>query len=117
MPDSPKPRRGATAANVAAFVAYLERERRLSAASVAAYRYAVNVYLRNMRHDPSLATKASVLAYLADRKAEGLSASSLFQATIALRHYHRSLLAAGLAAVDPMAGIKLPRLQSRLPSP
>lgn len=117
MPDSPKPRRGATSANVAAFLAYLERERRLSAASVTAYRYALNVYLRNIRHDPSLATKESVLTYLAERKAEGLSPSSLFQATIALRHYHRFLLREGFAAADPMAGIKLPRLQSRLPQP
>ncbi|MBI4424533.1 MAG: site-specific integrase, partial [Elusimicrobia bacterium] len=69
MPDSPKPRRGATSANVAAFLAYLERERRLSANSVTAYRYALNVYLRSLRHDPSLATKENVLAYLAERKA------------------------------------------------
>lgn len=117
MPDSPKPRRRATSANVAAFLAYLERERRLSAASVTAYRYALNVYLRSLRHDPSLATKESVLTYLAERKTEGLSASSLFQATIALRHYHRFLVREGLAAADPMAGIKLPRLQSRLPQP
>lgn len=117
MASSPKPCSRATWGNVGAFVAYLERERRLSAASVAAYRYAVNVYIRKTRHNPALATRESVLAYLADRKAEGLSPSSLFQTTIALRHYHRFLVREGLAVADPMAGIKLPRLQSRLPQP
>lgn len=115
MPNRPKARRDATSANVAAFLRYLERERRLSANSITAYRYALNVYLRNLRHDPSLATKESVLTYLAERKAEGLSTGSVFQATIALRHFHRFLLREGLAASDPMADIKLPRLQSRLP--
>lgn len=116
MPDSPTPRPDATSANVAAFLAYLEHDRRLCANSIAAYRYAVTSYLRS-GGDPSLATRASVLAYLDARKAGGLCASSIFQATIALRHYHRFLVLEGLAAADPMAGIRLPRLQSRLPQP
>ena len=116
MPDSPKPRPDATSANVAAFLAYLEHDRRLCGNSITAYRYAVTSYLRS-GGNPSRATRVTVLAYLDSRKAEGLSASSIFQATIALRHYHRFLVLEGLAAADPMTGIRLPKLQSRLPQP
>ena len=115
-PVSPELPHDATSANVAAFLAYLKRERRLSANSITAYRYAVTSYL-SRGGDPGRATRESVLAYLDARKADGLSASSLFQATIALRHYHRFLLLEGLAAADPMTGIRLPKLQSRLPQP
>jgi len=120
MPNSPKPRRGAPSANVAAFQAYLERERRLSANSVTAYRYAIGSYIQHLRRvgiAAGRATKTHVLAYLDGRKAKGLSTGSVFQATIALRHYHRFLLGEGLAAADPTIGIKLPKLQSRLPQP
>mgnify|MGYP001583270145 CR=1 FL=1 len=72
-------------------------------------------YLRHPGGDPAHATRQTILAYLDARKADGLSASSLFQATIALRHYHRFLMLEGLAAADPMTGIRLPKLQSRLP--
>jgi integrase/recombinase XerD len=116
MPDSPT----LSHPELDAFVAYLVNERRLSAHSVTAYRYAILNYLdylRTIGNEPTQATRDTVLAYLDHRKRQGLQSVSIFQTTIALRHLYRFLLQRSEMAVDPTAGIRLPKLVNKLPQP
>lgn len=100
------------------FVRYLEQERRLSRCSVDAYRYAVSSFLTHLDRvglTPQSAKKPDLSAYLAEKKAQGRTPNSIFQAIIALRHFYRFLADRDLVRGDPMVGIRLPKLVSRLP--
>ncbi len=66
-----------------------------------AYRYAILTYLDylgQMATVDAQATREIILRYLDHRKSQGLQSSSLFQATIALRHFYRFLLGSGKIA-------------------
>ncbi len=105
-------------AHVDALVAYLEQERRLSPCSVEAYRYAVSgylAYLNSLGREATSADKSVVCGYLAQKKQEGLSSSTIFQIIIALRHLYRFLNDRAVITSNPMIGIALPKLVSRLP--
>lgn len=108
-----------TSAQLAAFLAYLSQERRLADNSKT-YRFAVQSYLSHLARlglNPSQATRETMLAYLDLRRRQGLASGTLFQDTLATRHFHRFLLAKGWASADPTAGIRLPALHNRLPQP
>jgi integrase/recombinase XerD len=63
------------------------------------------------------AKRDDVLAYLEQKKNSGVKSASLFGIAIAIRQFHRFLVAAGHAAVDITSGMRLPKFKQRLPQP
>jgi integrase/recombinase XerD len=53
--------------------------------------------------------------YLAEKKAQGRTPNTIFQIVIALRHFYRFLCEQEGLTSNPMIGIALPKLVSRLP--
>ncbi|MBI4064549.1 MAG: tyrosine recombinase XerD [Elusimicrobia bacterium] len=111
---------GPSASCLESFTRYLAQERRISGLSITAYRYCIRTYLAHLRGigiEPGQATRETVLVYLDGRRQNGLSSSSLFQATIALRHFYRFLLREDPTVPNPTQGIGLPKLVNKLPQP
>lgn len=102
------------------FIHYLQVERRLSPASVEAYRRDIRRYLHflvsqglSCRKDvkPKLVT-----AHLLSLRRRGLSPSSVARNFSAIRSFHRFLISEGLASRDCTEHLHAPRLWKRLPS-
>lgn len=102
------------------FIEYLKVERRLVPNSIATYDHLVESYLQHLESkaiDPLQATKADVVDYINIRRIRGFSTNSTFLLTISLRHYYRFLTERKIIPVNPMAEIKLPKVESKLPQP
>lgn len=103
-----------------AFMRHLRIERQLSENTCLSYGYQMGAYLAFLREkgrEPAATTREDVLAYLERRKAERLKSASLFLIAIAVRQFHRYLVEAGRASVDPTNGMRLPRFKQRMPKP
>lgn len=99
------------------YLAHLSVERSLSANTVAAYRRDLERYLVHLSsrgierlQDISREDVASFAEAL-----EGLAASSVSRAIIAVRSFHRFLFDEGATASNPAADVKPPKLPKRLP--
>lgn len=101
------------------FLNYLTVEKGLSANTLEAYgrdlsRY-VGFLLEKGALQPDQATPILVLDFLGSLKKSGLSSRSRARTLVALRTFHRFLLAEGYASDNPTSQIQAPRTLSSLP--
>lgn len=111
-------------AAVEAYLAHLQVERGLAAATIAAYRSDLADYGTHLGPDePWQRSADAALAYLADRRRRGrpgeiaLAASSLRRRTAAIRGFYRFAYGEGLIPVDVASRLDLPRPARLLPDP
>jgi integrase/recombinase XerD len=101
------------------FLNYLVVEKGLSANTLEAYgrdlsRY-IGFLLKSETVQPDQVDSAVVLAFLSSLKKAGLSSRSRARTLVALRTFHRFLLAEGYATANPTSQIQAPRTLSSLP--
>jgi len=102
------------------FITHLRVERGLSENTWASYRRQIQSYLcflNSMGQDAVTVGREAILEYLRKKKDGGLTGSSLFIVTIAIRQFHRFLKERSLSPNDPTIGIRLPKFKQRLPDP
>jgi len=113
-------------AEMSAWLAHLRDERRLAANTLEAYGRDVRIFLAILAEQrgapPSLADLAAlhprdVRAYLARRRADGLTSRSLMRALAAARSFARFLDRRGLAGAAALTAARGPRLARTLPKP
>ncbi len=105
---------------VDAFVQHLRVERGLAPNTCLSYGYQLGAYVAHLRENGravATATRGDVLAYHERRRDAGLKSASLFIAAMAVRQFHRHLVAVGLVPADPTSGMRLPRFKQRIPKP
>jgi integrase/recombinase XerD len=101
------------------FLHYLQVERRLSAASLEAYRRDVRRYIhfltsRNVTATEKVTT-GLVTEHLMRLRQQGLASSSVVRHFSAIRSFHRFLVAEGQDPQDPTEHLHAPRQWKRLP--
>jgi integrase/recombinase XerD len=102
------------------FAHYLAVERRLSLHTQRVYERDVRAWLRGLPHQghpgaTAMLSRDSVLRFLAQSRARGLSPRSLARRMAGLRAFCRYLRREGVLAVDPLLDVETPRLPRRLP--
>jgi integrase/recombinase XerC len=117
---------GDVAAQLARWLVHLGAERRMSALTVEAYRGDVGRFLaflaEHLGKPPSLAALArievrDVRAFMAARRAEGVSSRSLMRALAAARSFARFLERNGKGKVGALAAVRSPKVPRTLPKP
>jgi integrase/recombinase XerC len=129
-PEPPDPTFAFAAADVAAqltrWLAHLGAERRMSALTVDAYRGDVSRFLaflaEHLGGPPSLAALArievrDVRAFMAARRAEGISSRSLMRTLAAARSFARFLERNHKGKVGALAAVRSPKVARTLPKP
>jgi integrase/recombinase XerC len=115
-----------TAAEVAAWLAYLANERRMSSKTLEAYRRDVVqflAFLTNHFGAPATLkrlqklTPADIRAFMAARRSEGLSSRSLMRQLAGTRSFARFLERNGKGKVGALAAVRTPKLPKTLPKP
>ena len=102
------------------FIHYLQVERRLSPATIDAYRRDIHRYLhfltsRGYACQEAVESKV-VTAHLLSLRRRGLSPSSVARNFSAIRSFHIFLVSEGLTRTDSTEHLRAPRLWKRLPS-
>lgn len=101
------------------FLSYLVVERGLARNTLDAYGRDLARYLdfleRQRVENPDAVTPSTVLRYLAHLKGAGLSPRSRARVLVALRMFHKFLLAEGLAAGNPTSRVEAPKSFNPLP--
>jgi integrase/recombinase XerC len=114
------------AAQLVRWLTHLGAERRMSALTVEAYRGDVARFLaflaEHLGSPPSLGDLArievrDVRAFLAARRAEGISSRSLMRALAAVRSFARFLERNGKGQVGALAAVRSPKIPRTLPKP
>jgi integrase/recombinase XerC len=114
------------AAQLVRWLGHLGAERRMSALTVDAYRGDVGRFLaflaEHLGRPPSLAVLArievrDVRAFMAARRAEGVSSRSLMRALAAARSFARFLERNGKGKVGALAAVRSPKVARTLPKP
>jgi integrase/recombinase XerC len=114
------------AAQLVRWLAHLGAERRMSALTVEAYRGDVARFLAFLAEYlgslPSLAALArievrDVRAFMAARRADGISSRSLMRALAAVRSFARFLERNGKGRVGALAAVRSPKIPRTLPKP
>jgi site-specific recombinase XerD len=104
---------------IAAYLAHLGHERRLSAHTVAAYERDLLCFVSGLGPDPapplSAFDRTQVAAFLRAAGSAGLSPRTMARRLAALRGCGRFLLRHGWLTSDPTLGLKNPRLSRPLP--
>lgn len=106
-------------AALAAFIEYLNYERRLSARTVTGYRRDLEDFLEWLREhgiqDWSRVRTQQVRGYAAARHRRGLAPKSLQRHLSAIRAWFRFLLREGLVPFNPADGVRAPKVERHLP--
>jgi len=114
------------AAQLVRWLTHLGAERRMSALTVEAYRGDVSRFLaflaEHLGSPPSVAALArlkvrEVRAFMAARRAEGISSRSLMRALAATRSFARFLERNGKGKVGALAAVRSPKIPRTLPKP
>ena len=114
------------AAQLVRWLTHLGAERRMSALTVEAYRGDVARFLaflaQHLGSPPSLAALArlevrDVRAFMAARRAEGITSRSLMRALAAARSFARFLERNGKGKVGALAAVRSPKIPRTLPKP
>jgi integrase/recombinase XerC len=104
----------------------LGEQRRFSAKTVEAYRRDVRQFLiflaEHLGGAPSLRglaalTPADVRAFMAARRAEGISSRSLMRSLAGMRGFARFLERSGIGKVDALGAVRAPKIGKTLPRP
>ena len=102
------------------FIHYLQVERRLSPATIDAYRRDIRRYLHFLATQgyacQEVVEPKVVTAHLLSLRQRGLSPSSVARNFSAIRSFHLFLVSEGLARMDSTEHLHAPRLWKRLPS-
>jgi integrase/recombinase XerD len=102
------------------FIRYLQVERRLSSASVDAYRRDIGRYLRFLTSraltSPEGISPDLVTEHLMRLRRQGLAPSSASRHLSAIRSFHRFLVMEDHSAADPTEHLQAPRVWKRLPN-
>ncbi len=99
---------------------FLRSERGLSPQTVATYAHHAKAYLAFLKDADCAAadaTPAHVTAHIGGLRERGLRSAPVFCATVAIKTFHRFLLAKGHATHDPTVGLKSPKIVSRVSEP
>ena len=99
---------------------FLRAERGLSPATIITYSYHAKAYLAFLKDAGCAAADATpyhVAAHIGGLRERGLRSAPVFCAIVAIKTFHRFLLAKGHAAHDPTAGLKSPKIVSRVSEP
>lgn len=94
--------------------------RGLSRNTAATYGHHLKLYgrfLHKEKSDPLTVTSDLVTKYVGELSRRGLSSTTRFCATIALRSFHRFLVGEGYAEFDPSVGLILPELKTPIVEP
>jgi integrase/recombinase XerC len=106
-------------AALAAFLDYLNYERRLSARTVTGYRRDIEDFLAWLHEhgirDWSRVRTQQVRSYAATRHRRGLAPKSLQRHLSAIRAWFRFLLREGLVSFNPADGVRAPKVERHLP--
>ena len=114
------------AAELARWIAHLAAERRMSAKTVEAYQRDAHQFLSfladHLGGRPTLANLAAlapadVRAFMAARRAEGISSRSLMRALAGVRSFARFLERTGKGGVGALAAVRAPKIAKTLPKP
>jgi len=104
---------------IAAFLAHLGNERRVSAHTLDGYRRDLSVLAQwardNAKPDLTALGEADLRALIATEHRRGLSPSSLQRRLSAWRSFYRWLLARGRIAANPAGSLRAPRAARKLP--
>jgi integrase/recombinase XerC len=115
-----------TAAEVAAWLTYLGAEKRMSPKTLEAYRRDVGQWLAflagHLGAPPTLKrlaqlAPADIRAFMATRRAEGVSSRSLMRQLAGCRSFARFLERNGKGKVGALAAVRAPKLPKTLPKP
>ena len=102
------------------FIHYLQVERRLSPATVDAYRRDIGHYLRSLASQglvsPREASPQQITRHIQTLRQKGLSPSSVARKFSAIRAFHRFLVSEGAADSDSTEHLHAPRLWKKLPT-
>lgn len=99
---------------------FLRSERGLSPQTVATYAHHAKAYLAFLKNAGCVAADATpdhVTAHIGGLRERGLRSAPVFCATVAIKTFHRFLLAKGHATHDPTVGLKSPKIVSRVSEP
>lgn len=114
------------AAELARWLAHLAAERRMSAKTVEAYQRDAHQFLAflvdHLGSRPTLANLAAlapadVRAFMAARRADGISSRSLMRALAGIRSFARFLERAGKGEVGALSAVRAPKVAKTLPKP
>jgi len=104
---------------IAAFLAHLGNERRVSAHTLDGYRHDLGVLAQwaadNAKPDLTTLTESDLRALLALEHRRGLSPASLQRRLSAWRSFYRWLLARGRISANPAGSLRAPRAARKLP--
>ena len=113
-------------AELARWLAQLSTERRMSAKTVEAYRRDVQQFLsflaghlggRATLNDLTALAPADVRAFMAARRAEGISSRSLMRALAGIRSFARFLDRSGKGEIGALSAVRAPKVAKTLPKP
>lgn len=99
---------------------FLRSERGLAPQTVATYTHHAKAYLAFLKDAGCAAADATpdhVTAHIGGLRERGLRSAPVFCAIVAIKTFHRFLLAKGHAAHDPTTGLKSPKIVSRVSEP
>lgn len=103
-------------AHAVKFLEYLRAEKNYSAHTVESYRHDLREFFRLLDSRPlGGVTKETVRSYLAKMSEEGLSKRTIGRRMAALRTFYRFLVREGVIRKNPMAAVRNPKLDKRLP--
>lgn len=105
---------------LAQFLEYIRVECGLSKATESVYRYQLKNYLSrlaSLKMNLHRVTKVTLLSIQERRRKEGAESSTLFCQALAVRRLHRYLADTYSGFTDPTIGMKLPKLNPKIPNP
>ena len=98
------------------FLNYLKAEKNYSVNTLTNYRHDLQEFYRLLgQRSPASVTKDIVRSYLAEMNARGLSKRTISRRMAALRTYFRFLVREGYVEKNPLALVRNPKLEKKLP--
>lgn len=98
------------------FFVYLRAEKNYSAHTLKSYTHDLAQFYRFLQEKPlAQVTKEALRSFLADMASSGLSKRTMGRRMAALRTYFRFLVREGYLEKNPMAAVKNPKLEKKLP--
>jgi tyrosine recombinase XerC len=98
------------------FFNYLEAEKNYSAHTLVSYRHDLAQFYRFLQKKPlAQVTKEALRSFLADMASTGLSKRTMGRRMAALRTFFRFLVREGYLEKNPIAAVKNPKLEKKLP--